>query len=48
VSLGTLVKRQAAWANKLADRGATGRRRALLRPASDHTSSHGLMDFPRL
>ena len=38
-SLGTLVKREAAWANGVADGGATGRRRALLRPAADATSS---------
>ena len=35
VSLGTLVKRQAAWAKGVADGGATGRRRALLRPVAD-------------
>ncbi len=34
-SLGTLVKRQTVWANGVADGGATGRRRALLRPAAD-------------
>ena len=35
-SLGTLVKRQAVWANGFADGGATGRRRALLRPGRRH------------
>ena len=45
VSLGTLVKRQAAWANRvaLADGGATERRRALFHPAAYDTSS----DLPK-
>jgi hypothetical protein len=37
VSLGTLVKRQAAWANGVADGGATGKRRAMLRLARPTT-----------
>ena len=35
VSLGTLVKRQAPWANGVADGRATGRRWALLCPRPD-------------
>jgi hypothetical protein len=38
-SLGTLVTSQAAGANGVADGGAAGRRRALLCPAADDTSS---------
>ena len=39
-SLGNLVKREAAWANGVADGGAERRRRALLRPAADVTPAH--------
>ena len=39
VSLGTLVQRQSAGANGVADGGAERRRRALLRPAADDARS---------
>ena len=46
VSLGTLVKHQAAWANGVADLGATGTRRALLKFRGPVSQSSPLCQSP--